>query len=79
MVFVRMAVAAAGVAAIAVSSAAPADADPVGNSCPLLLRTFCSSLPILPDLDHDVDLTTDPNGLAGNSGTSPAPSVGAGG
>lgn len=38
---------------------------------PCALGPLCSVLPVLPELDHDVDLTTDPNGLAGQPGFAP--------
>lgn len=39
-----------------------ADASP-DNQCGLAVLPICSMIPAFPDLDHDVDLTTDPNGL----------------
>jgi hypothetical protein len=40
---------------------APACASPVDDPCPLAMSLICHFVPIAPDLDHDVDLTTPPS------------------
>ena len=39
--------------------AAPASADPGDNPCEFAINYFCKFIPIAPDLEGDVDLTTD--------------------
>jgi hypothetical protein len=43
---------------IAVASSAPAVAQPADNPCTLAVSFFCQFVPMAPDLDGDVDLTT---------------------
>lgn len=38
--------------------AVPAGADMADGPCPLTISFLCGFVPIAPDLDHDVDLTT---------------------
>ncbi len=45
--------------------AVPAGADPGNDPCRSTFIPICRMLPIMPDLDHDIDLTQDPNGLSG--------------
>lgn len=45
--------------------AVPAGADPGNDPCRSMFIPICRIAPIMPDLDHDVDLTQDPNGLSG--------------
>jgi hypothetical protein len=45
------------VSAVALST--PASADPGQDPCDLAFGFLCRMLPIAPDLDHDIDLTTD--------------------
>jgi hypothetical protein len=73
LLIARTATIAAAASAIAVCLAAPAGADSDGVSCPLVLTPVCSAVPMLPDLDHDVDLTKDPNALTGDAGGQPTP------
>jgi hypothetical protein len=61
--------AAIAAAAVAVSLSGPAAADNSGGPCTLTLSLLCRLVPMAPDLDHDVDLTTqlppaDPNSPA---------------
>ncbi|WP_236591467.1 hypothetical protein [Mycobacterium heckeshornense] len=56
----------------------PAEADPGDNPCGKTIIPICSLLPIMPDLDHDVDLTVDPHGLDDDAGNDTGPSVGKG-
>lgn len=44
--------------------AVPAGADPGYDPCRSMLNPICRMVPMAPDLDHDIDLTQDPNGLA---------------
>ncbi len=46
--------------AAAVLGAAPACADP--NPCASVPFGLCQLVPIFPDLDHDIDLTQNPDG-----------------
>jgi hypothetical protein len=64
---------AAGAAVAAVSLAAPASADPSGGPCGFLPNPLCAMIPVLPNLDHDVDLTKDPNALVDGAATAPVP------
>ena len=57
---------------MSLAAAAPASADP-GNPCGLLASPLCALVPIQPNLDHDVDLTKDPNGLTDDATTAPVP------
>ncbi|CQD17536.1 hypothetical protein BN1232_03928 [Mycobacterium lentiflavum] len=43
--------------------AVPAGADPGFDPCHSMFNPICRMVPIMPDLDHDIDLTQDPNGL----------------
>jgi hypothetical protein len=55
--------------------AVPAGADPGFDPCHSSITFFCRMLPMMPDLDHDVDLTQDPDGLTGGQsfGDQPGP------
>ena len=64
---------AVAVTVAAVSLAAPASADPSGGPCGFLPNPLCAMIPMLPNLDHDVDLTKDPNALVEGTGSAPAP------
>jgi hypothetical protein len=44
----------------AITLAAPVSASP-DNPCGATLIAICAFVPVLPSLDHDVDLTTDPD------------------
>jgi hypothetical protein len=46
--------------------AVPAGADP--DPCRGVAFFVCRMVPVMPDLDHDVDLTQDPNGLTDGQG-----------
>jgi hypothetical protein len=48
---------AAGVCAVALVLAPTAAADPGMPPCDGLLATVCGMVPIMPELDHDIDLT----------------------
>jgi hypothetical protein len=58
------------------SSRAVALADPV-DPCRSMVIPVCSLVPVLPDLDHDVDLTTNPDPVlpAGPDDGRPGPPV----
>ncbi|BDB44028.1 hypothetical protein Mkiyose1665_02700 [Mycobacterium kiyosense] len=52
-----------GLVATGLYLAAPAVADPDFDPCRATFIPICRMAPTMPDLDHDVDLTQDPNGL----------------
>ncbi|MGZ5377326.1 MAG: fibronectin-binding protein [Mycobacterium sp.] len=58
-------IAAAAACAAAVALAVPAQAQPGRPPCDLAVSFICNMIPSAPDLDHDVDLSTqlpvDPN------------------
>lgn len=68
MLTVKKAIIASAVAGLAAlflpaSAAADAGSDPSGSDpCKQSVIMICSLVPVMPGLDHDVDLTTDPNG-----------------
>ena len=62
MVAFMAAIGAVTATAAAIYPAAQARADTVSNSCGPAPLPICLLVPTMPDLDHDVDLTTDPNG-----------------
>ncbi len=53
--------------------AAPASADPGFDPCQSSIAFICRMVPMMPDLDHDVDLTQDPDGLTGGQSSSNQP------
>ena len=55
----RPVVAAAAALAAGVYLATPTSADPGDNPCEFAINYFCKFIPIAPDLEGDVDLTTD--------------------
>jgi len=55
----RPVIAAAAVLAAGVYLATPPSADPGDNPCEFAINYFCKFIPIAPDLEGDVDLTTD--------------------
>jgi hypothetical protein len=70
----RLAVIFAGTLLTGLYLAAPAGADPGFDPCHSSITFICRMLPIMPDLDHDVDLSQDPDGSAGGQspGNQPA-------
>ena len=58
-----------GAAATAICLAGPADADPGRNPCDGVALPVCAMVPMLPNLDHDIDLTDD-GAQAGNGDSS---------
>jgi len=65
----------AGAVATAISLSAPAEAGPNPGPCGFTIIPICSMIPVLPDLDHDVDLTQDPNGLNSHAAGDPGPAA----
>jgi hypothetical protein len=62
-----------GTTAALVGTSPTAAAGPNDMPCTFQLALLCSMLPSLPNLDHDVDLTQDPNALNGaTDGLGPA-------
>jgi hypothetical protein len=55
----RPVIAAAAVLAAGAYLATPTSADPGDNPCEFAINYFCKFIPIAPDLEGDVDLTTD--------------------
>jgi hypothetical protein len=55
--------------ALGICSAAYAGADPGTSPCGPFSNPICAFIPLLPELDHDVDLTMDPGVLNGNGAT----------
>jgi hypothetical protein len=75
-VWKKAAIIALGAVTTGLSLAGPAGADP--DPCRGVAFFICRMVPIAPDLDHDVDLTQDPNGLTdGRDGQSAADQPGA--
>jgi hypothetical protein len=52
--------ASAGVIGLSAFLAAPASAHPADDPCGLAMSFFCRFVPMAPELDGDVDLTTQP-------------------
>jgi hypothetical protein len=59
----KAAIVALGTVTTGLYLATPAGADP--DPCRGVAIVICRLVPVMPDLDHDVDLTQDPNGLSG--------------
>ena len=55
----RPVIAAAAALAAGVYLATPTSANPGDNPCEFAINYFCKFIPIAPDLEGDVDLTTD--------------------
>lgn len=53
-----------GTATTGLYLAAPAGADPDVDPCHAIIIPICRFVPMAPNLDHDVDLTQDPDGLS---------------
>jgi hypothetical protein len=73
--FSILALGAAGATASLIATAPTAAADPGGLPCTFQLAFLCSMVPALPNLDHDVDLTQDPNALNGATEIPAAPPI----
>lgn len=67
----------AATAATAIGLSSPAHAGPTRGQCGLAMSFICAMIPALPELDHDVDLTQDPNGP--NAAGLPPPAARTGG
>jgi hypothetical protein len=59
--------------------AAPAGADPGFDPCRSSVPFVCRMFPVMPDLDHDVDLTQDPDALTRGPGPGNQPGADLGG
>jgi hypothetical protein len=70
-VWKKAAIIALGAVTTGVLLAVPAGADP--DPCRALPIFICRMVPMVPDLDHDVDLTQDPNGLSDGQDGQSAP------
>lgn len=62
--------------ASAIGLAVPAGADPSPSPCGLFSNPICALVPLFPDLDHDVDLTTNPTALNGDRAAELQPGAG---
>jgi hypothetical protein len=75
-VWKKAAIIALGAVTTGLYLAGPAGADP--DPCRGVAFIICRMVPVAPDLDHDVDLTQDPNGLSdGQDGQSAVDQPGA--
>jgi hypothetical protein len=75
-VWKKAAIIALGAVTTGLDLAGPAGADP--DPCRGVAFIICRMVPVAPDLDHDVDLTQDPNGLSdGQDGQSAVDQPGA--
>lgn len=63
--FLIGAIAATGAVAPLLATAPTSSATPGDMPCTLTFAFLCNMVPALPNLDHDVDLTQDPNALNG--------------
>jgi hypothetical protein len=70
-VWKKAAIIALGAVTTGLPVAGPAGADP--DPCRGVASFICRMVPIAPDLDHDVDLTQDPNGLTDGGAGQSAP------
>jgi hypothetical protein len=64
----RAAIIASAAVAAGLGLAAPAGADPGFDPCHSSVLMLCRMLPVMPDLDHDIDLSQDPNALTDGQG-----------
>jgi hypothetical protein len=64
----KAAIIALGTATTGLYLAIPAGADPRDDPCHGIAIPICRLVPIMPDLDHDVDLTQNPDGLNDGQG-----------
>lgn len=63
----RAIVIAIGTTVVALGLAAPSQAEPGDDPCPLAMAFLCRMLPVAPDLDHDIDLTQNPATINGDT------------
>lgn len=66
----RAAIIVSAAVAAGLGLAAPAGADPGFDPCHSSVPFLCRIFPVMPDLDHDIDLSQDPNALT--DGQAPA-------
>jgi hypothetical protein len=64
----KAAIIALGSVTTGVYFAVPAGADPGFDPCRAIAIPICRLVPIMPDLDNDVDLTQNPDGLTDGQG-----------
>ena len=55
--------------------AAPASADPGFDPCHSSVLFVCRMFPVMPDLDHDIDLSQDPDAMTSGQGPANQPGV----
>lgn len=71
--FSSTAIVAVAAAAIAFTFAPPAHAGPNDGPCGAGFNPWCLAIPVLPNLDHDVDLTTGGGALTSDTAAVPSP------
>ncbi len=59
--------------ATALCVAAPASADPGFDPCRASVPLLCRIFPVMPDLDHDIDLSQDPDAWTSGQGPTNQP------
>ncbi len=64
----RAAIVLSGAVTAGLSFAAPAGADPGFDPCHSTVPFLCRMFPMMPDLDHDIDLSQDPGAWTGGQG-----------
>jgi hypothetical protein len=69
----RAAVALSGAVMTGLCLAAPAGADPGFDPCHSSVPFLCRMFPMMPDLDHDIDLSQDPDAWTGGQGPASQP------
>lgn len=75
----KSAVIVVGIVATGLYLAVPAGADPGFDPCRSIALPVCRLVPMMPDLDHDVDLTQNPDGLIAGHGPDNQPGADQGG
>jgi hypothetical protein len=71
----KAAIVLSGVVTTALCLAAPAGADPGFDPCHSSVPLLCRMFPMMPDLDHDIDLSQDPDAWTGGQGPASQPGV----
>jgi hypothetical protein len=71
----RAAIVVLGAVTTGLCLAAPAGADPGFDPCRSSVLFVCRMFPVMPDLDHDIDLTQDPDAMTTGQGPANQPGV----
>ena len=72
----RAAIIALGAVTTGLCVAAPAGADPGFDPCHSSVPFLCRMFPMMPDLDHDIDLSQDPDAWTSGHGPASQPGIG---